>query len=206
MCEPPPASPAPFLRWQDVSSLPTTSRPPPKSLCGTFQPTFLYEMLWNLGVAAFVVRADRRFMLGGGRASARLRGRIHHPRPHLDRDAPHRPGEPLPGAMDQRLRLCGGLPGGGDVSDPAADTARRPPARTRTRQHRHGTRGRRQMANANQSHTHGCAVSRTRAAVLRVARADPAGVPRRRFRHTVVAAAYLAGSAWKLDSQPGEQK
>jgi prolipoprotein diacylglyceryl transferase len=33
-------------------------------------PTFLYEMLWNLGVAAFVVWADRRFQLGHGRAFA----------------------------------------------------------------------------------------------------------------------------------------
>ncbi len=33
-------------------------------------PTFLYEMLWNLGVAALVVWADRRFKLGHGRAFA----------------------------------------------------------------------------------------------------------------------------------------
>jgi prolipoprotein diacylglyceryl transferase len=33
-------------------------------------PTFLYEMLWNLGVAALVVWADRRFRLGHGRAFA----------------------------------------------------------------------------------------------------------------------------------------
>lgn len=33
-------------------------------------PTFLYEMLWDLGVAAFVVWADRRFRLGHGRAFA----------------------------------------------------------------------------------------------------------------------------------------
>jgi phosphatidylglycerol---prolipoprotein diacylglyceryl transferase len=36
----------------------------------TVQPTFLYEMLWDLGVAAFVVWADRRFRLGHGRAFA----------------------------------------------------------------------------------------------------------------------------------------
>lgn len=34
------------------------------------QPTFLYELLWDLGVAAFVVWADRRFRLGHGRAFA----------------------------------------------------------------------------------------------------------------------------------------
>lgn len=34
------------------------------------QPTFLYELLWNLLVAALVVWADRRFKLGHGRAFA----------------------------------------------------------------------------------------------------------------------------------------
>jgi prolipoprotein diacylglyceryl transferase len=34
------------------------------------QPTFLYELLWNLVVAALVVWADRRFRLGHGRAFA----------------------------------------------------------------------------------------------------------------------------------------
>ncbi|WP_210036210.1 prolipoprotein diacylglyceryl transferase [Pseudonocardia parietis] len=33
-------------------------------------PTFLYELLWNLAVAALVVFADRRFRLGHGRAFA----------------------------------------------------------------------------------------------------------------------------------------
>jgi prolipoprotein diacylglyceryl transferase len=34
------------------------------------QPTFLYELLWNLAVAALVVWADRRFQLAHGRAFA----------------------------------------------------------------------------------------------------------------------------------------
>ncbi|MDX3000415.1 prolipoprotein diacylglyceryl transferase [Kribbella solani] len=34
----------------------------------TFQPTFLYEAVWNLGVVALVLLADRRFKLGHGRA------------------------------------------------------------------------------------------------------------------------------------------
>ncbi len=42
----------------------------PEVLCGVYQPTFLYEILWCLGVAALVVWADRRFQLGGGRACA----------------------------------------------------------------------------------------------------------------------------------------
>ncbi|MBV7604898.1 prolipoprotein diacylglyceryl transferase family protein, partial [Escherichia coli] len=33
-------------------------------------PTFLYELLWNLAVAALVVWADRRFRLSHGRAFA----------------------------------------------------------------------------------------------------------------------------------------
>jgi prolipoprotein diacylglyceryl transferase len=36
----------------------------------TVHPTFLYELLWNLGVAALVVWADRKFRLGHGRAFA----------------------------------------------------------------------------------------------------------------------------------------
>ena len=35
-----------------------------------FHPTFLYELVWNLLVAAFVVWADRRLKLGHGRAFA----------------------------------------------------------------------------------------------------------------------------------------
>lgn len=36
----------------------------------TFHPTFLYELLWNLAAAAFVIWADRRFRLSHGRAFA----------------------------------------------------------------------------------------------------------------------------------------
>lgn len=37
---------------------------------GYYHPTFLYELLWNVGVAALVIWADRRFRLGHGRAFA----------------------------------------------------------------------------------------------------------------------------------------
>jgi hypothetical protein len=37
---------------------------------GPFHPTFLYELLWNLAVAALVLWADRKFRLGKGRAFA----------------------------------------------------------------------------------------------------------------------------------------
>jgi prolipoprotein diacylglyceryltransferase len=36
----------------------------------TFHPTFLYESLWNVGVAVLVVWAERRFRLGHGRVFA----------------------------------------------------------------------------------------------------------------------------------------
>jgi prolipoprotein diacylglyceryl transferase len=36
----------------------------------TFHPTFLYESIWDVGVAVVVVWADRRFRLGHGRAFA----------------------------------------------------------------------------------------------------------------------------------------
>jgi prolipoprotein diacylglyceryl transferase len=36
----------------------------------TFHPTFLYECIWDLGVAGLVIWADRRFRLGFGRAFA----------------------------------------------------------------------------------------------------------------------------------------
>ena len=36
----------------------------------TFHPAFLYEALWNVGVALLVIWADRRFRLGHGRAFA----------------------------------------------------------------------------------------------------------------------------------------
>jgi phosphatidylglycerol---prolipoprotein diacylglyceryl transferase len=36
----------------------------------TYHPTFLYEAIWDLGVAGLVIWADRRFKLGHGRAFA----------------------------------------------------------------------------------------------------------------------------------------
>ena len=36
----------------------------------TFHPAFLYESLWNVGVALVVIWADRRYQLSGGRAFA----------------------------------------------------------------------------------------------------------------------------------------
>ena len=42
----------------------------PVALEGLYHPTFLYELLWNLAVAALLVWADRRWRLGHGRVFA----------------------------------------------------------------------------------------------------------------------------------------
>ena len=46
------------------------NRPADSPQVATYHPTFLYECLWDLGVAGVVVWAERRFRLGGGRAFA----------------------------------------------------------------------------------------------------------------------------------------
>jgi phosphatidylglycerol---prolipoprotein diacylglyceryl transferase len=45
-------------------------REPGMQRYATYQPTFLYESLWDLGVAGLVIWAERRFRLGFGRAFA----------------------------------------------------------------------------------------------------------------------------------------
>jgi prolipoprotein diacylglyceryl transferase len=45
-------------------------RPEGYASFATFQPTFLYESLWDVGVAVLLVWADRRFRLGHGRVFA----------------------------------------------------------------------------------------------------------------------------------------
>jgi prolipoprotein diacylglyceryl transferase len=45
-------------------------RPAETPEIATYHPTFLYESLWDIGVALVVVLADRRFRLGHGRAFA----------------------------------------------------------------------------------------------------------------------------------------
>ncbi len=46
------------------------NRPAASPQVTTYQPTFLYEALWDLGVAGLVVWAERRYDLGRGRAFA----------------------------------------------------------------------------------------------------------------------------------------
>jgi prolipoprotein diacylglyceryl transferase len=45
-------------------------RPDGYEIAETFHPTFLYEALWDFGVAGLVIWVDRRFRLGHGRALA----------------------------------------------------------------------------------------------------------------------------------------
>ncbi len=47
-----------------------TKRPVGYEQFETFHPTFLYESLWNLGVLALLLWADRRFRIGHGRVFA----------------------------------------------------------------------------------------------------------------------------------------
>jgi prolipoprotein diacylglyceryl transferase len=46
------------------------NRPASSPEVATYHPTFVYESLWNIGVALLVLWADRRFKLGHGRAFA----------------------------------------------------------------------------------------------------------------------------------------
>ncbi len=71
-----------FGNWfnQELFGRPTTlpwglridpeNRPARYADVETFHPTFLYESLWNTGVALVVLWADRRWRLGGGRVFA----------------------------------------------------------------------------------------------------------------------------------------
>ena len=106
----------------------------------TYHPTFLYELLWNVGVAALVIWADRRFRLGPRPGLRPVRRGVHR-RPVLDRGAAHRPGARHPRPAAERLDQPAGLPRRGRLlrgQRPAAARprdargARGPPARPRS--------------------------------------------------------------------------
>jgi phosphatidylglycerol---prolipoprotein diacylglyceryl transferase len=59
-----------IYRWDTSAGHAITGADGKAELLGTFQPTFLYELLWNVGVALLVIWADRRFRLSHGRAFA----------------------------------------------------------------------------------------------------------------------------------------
>jgi prolipoprotein diacylglyceryl transferase len=54
----------------DSAGQPSRADGEPVLRAGLYQPTFLYELLWDLGVALFVYLADRRWKFGRGRAFA----------------------------------------------------------------------------------------------------------------------------------------
>ena len=54
----------------DRPSIDPAHQPPGYGAFASFHPTFLYESLWCLGVAALLIWADHRFTLGHGRAFA----------------------------------------------------------------------------------------------------------------------------------------
>ncbi|MCZ2837405.1 prolipoprotein diacylglyceryl transferase [Modestobacter sp. VKM Ac-2985] len=59
-----------IYRWNASAGQALTGPDGEPLVLGTFHPTFLYELLWNVGVAALVIWADRRFQLSHGRAFA----------------------------------------------------------------------------------------------------------------------------------------
>jgi prolipoprotein diacylglyceryl transferase len=56
--------------WPWALEISPQNRPPGYEQYATFQPTFLYECIWDIGAFFFVVWADRRWKLGHGRVVA----------------------------------------------------------------------------------------------------------------------------------------
>jgi prolipoprotein diacylglyceryl transferase len=56
--------------WPWALKISPENRPPGYEQYATFQPTFLYECIWDIGAFFFVVWADRRWKLGHGRVVA----------------------------------------------------------------------------------------------------------------------------------------
>jgi prolipoprotein diacylglyceryl transferase len=57
-----------IYQWDQSSGQAVFSSDGLPVVLGTFHPAFLYELLWDFGVAAVVIWADRRYRLGHGRA------------------------------------------------------------------------------------------------------------------------------------------
>jgi prolipoprotein diacylglyceryl transferase len=56
--------------WPWALKISPDNRPPGYEQYATFQPTFLYESIWDVAAFVFVIWADRRFKLGHGRVMA----------------------------------------------------------------------------------------------------------------------------------------
>jgi phosphatidylglycerol---prolipoprotein diacylglyceryl transferase len=59
-----------IYRWDSSAGRAVTGADGAPVVLGTFHPAFLYELLWDVGVAVLVIWADRRFRLSHGRAFA----------------------------------------------------------------------------------------------------------------------------------------
>jgi prolipoprotein diacylglyceryl transferase len=59
-----------IYEWEQSAGRAVTGADGRPTVLGVFQPTFLYESLWDLGVAAVLIWADRRFKIGHGRVFA----------------------------------------------------------------------------------------------------------------------------------------
>jgi prolipoprotein diacylglyceryltransferase len=59
-----------IYRWDASAGRALTGEDGQPLVLGTFHPAFLYELLWDVGVAVLVIWADRRFRLSHGRAFA----------------------------------------------------------------------------------------------------------------------------------------
>ena len=57
-------------QWDENTGRAVTDAAGHPVVIGTFQPTFLYESLWDLGTAGVLIWADRRFRMGHGRVFA----------------------------------------------------------------------------------------------------------------------------------------
>ncbi len=97
-------------------------RPADTPNIGLYQPTFLYESLWDIGVAVLLVWAGRRFGLRNGRLFA-LYVAAYTVGPGLGRGAARGPRQPLPRAAPERLDQPGRVPRRGRVP-PGAPFAR----------------------------------------------------------------------------------
>ncbi len=102
-------------------------------VCGYYQPTFLYESLWDLALGFALLYVGRRFVLGQGNLFA-LYVMGYTVGRGLDRGAARGPRESLPGRATQRLDGAAGVPGRCCLVLPAPQRAGRSavPGRPRT--------------------------------------------------------------------------
>ena len=152
----------------------------PDGTAGPFHPTFLYESIWDIGVALLVWLVDRGTSSGKGRAFALYVMAYTVGRFWIESHA-HRPGAPFPRHADQQLGLDRGLPRCVDLL----------PARTRSAEAAYAVRGENGTPvpdDGGRARRHGLAAPTRRPAArparmpMRRASPDATAVPMRRCR------------------------